>query len=398
MKSSRAEILRQSIDVRFAYPVVFTRGVFEPANPVLAEVLAQREPSGRHRVLAVLDAGFAAAHPGVGDRVRAYFAAHASRLEPLVDLVEIPGGEAAKNDVSVVDGLHALFHRHRLDRHAYVLIVGGGAVLDAAGYAAATTHRGLRVVRVPTTVLSQDDSGVGVKNGINAFGIKNFLGTFVAPDAVLCDADFLIRLPRRDAVAGIAEAVKVALVRDAAFFDWIETNAAALAAQDLDALTRLIRWSAELHLDHIATGGDPFERGSARPLDFGHWSAHKLESLSEHDVRHGEAVGMGMLLDSRYAVQIGLLSEPDFVRIHRLLRALGLPLWHDALAAAGPRGAPAVLEGLDDFREHLGGEHTITLVRGPGSAVEVNEMDRAAISRALDWMRDSAAGAERPAR
>ena len=220
-------------------------------------------------------------------------------------------------------------------------------------------------------------------------GIKNFLGTFVPPHAVLCDATFLIRLPRRDAIAGLAEAVKVALIRDADFFAWIEDNAAALAAQDLEALTRLIRRCAELHLRHIAAGGDPFERGSARPLDFGHWAAHKLESLTQHEVRHGEAVAMGMLLDSRYAVELGFLPEPEFIRIHQTLRALGLPLWHHALRATGPRGEPALLEGLDDFREHLGGDLTITLLRGPGSAIEVNEMDRTAILRALDWMSDS---------
>ena len=381
-----SEVLRQKIDVPFEYPVVFTRGLFEPDNPALVDLLTEREPARRHRALALLDAGFAAAHPGVAGQIRAYFTAHAGRLELLADPVEIPGGEAAKNDPAIIDRLHALFHRQRIDRHSYVLIIGGGAVLDAAGYAAATAHRGLRTVRVPTTVLSQNDSGVGVKNGINAFGIKNFLGTFAPPHAVFCDATFLVRLPRRDAIAGLAEAVKAALIRDAAFFAWIEANAAALAAQDLEALTLLIRRCAELHLGHIARGGDPFERGSARPLDFGHWAAHKLESLTEHQVRHGEAVAMGMLLDSRYALEVGLLPEPEFTRIHRVLRALGLPLWHDTLKAPGRRGAPALLDGLDDFREHLGGELTVTLVRGLGSAVEVNEMDPTAILRALDWM------------
>jgi 3-dehydroquinate synthase len=388
MKSFPVEVVRQHVDVPFSYPVVFTRGVFDPVNAALLDVLTEREPHRRARVLAVLDAGFAAAHPGVADHIRAYFGAHASRLEPLLDVVEIPGGEAAKNDPAILHRLHALFHHHHLDRHAYVLIVGGGAVLDAAGYAAATTHRGLRVVRIPTTVLSQDDSGVGVKNGVNAFGLKNFLGSFAPPHAVLCDATFLLRLPRREAVAGVAEAVKVALVRDAAFFESIEANAPALAARNLEALTRVIRRSAELHLGHIAAGGDPFELGSARPLDFGHWAAHKLESLTGYEVRHGEAVAIGMLLDSRYALQVGLLPRPEFDRIHRTLRALGLPLWHDTLTAPGARGGPAVLEGLDDFREHLGGELTITLPRGIGRAVDVTEMDRAEILQALHWMRE----------
>lgn len=389
-----SEVLRQRIHVPFEYPVVFTSHLFDAGNSALVDVLTEREPARRHRALAVLDAGFAAVHSDVARQIRAYFAVHGGQLELLADPIEIPGGEAAKNNPAVIDRLHALFHRQRIDRHSYVLIIGGGAVLDAAGYAAATTHRGLRVVRVPTTVLSQNDSGVGVKNGINAFGIKNFLGTFLPPHAVFCDATFLVRLPRRDAVAGLAEAVKVALIRDVTFFAWIEANAAALAAQDLQALTRLIRRCAELHLGHIASGGDPFEQGSARPLDFGHWSAHKLESLTQNEVRHGEAVAIGMLLDSRYAVEVGLLSEPEFARIHRVLRELGLPLWHDSLMAAGHQGRPALLDGLDDFREHLGGELTITLVRGLGSGVEVHEMDSMAILRALDWMSQSQVGLE----
>ncbi len=229
---------------------------------------------------------------------------------------------------------------------------------------------------------------MGVKNGINAFNAKNFLGTFVPPNAVICDVNFLSRLPRRDAIAGLAEAVKVSLIRDPDFFQWIEASARSLANQDLESLSRLIRRCAELHLAHIATGGDPFEHGSARPLDFGHWAAHKLEALTHNEVRHGEAVAMGILLDSRYALETGMLAAADFERIHRTLGALGLPLWNDQLLAAGRDGdRPALLDGLEDFREHLGGELTVTLIRGVGRGVEVNQMDHPTILKALDWMR-----------
>jgi 3-dehydroquinate synthase len=383
-----SETLRQRISVPFEYPVVFTRGAFDPDNRALVDVLAEADPRRRHRVLAVVDAGFAAAYPEVRAQLPQYFARHAQHLQLVADPHELPGGEACKNDPAVIDRLHTLFHHHRMDRHSYVLIAGGGAVLDAAGYAAATTHRGLRTVRVPTTVLSQNDSGVGVKNGINAFQAKNFLGTFVPPNAVICDVNFLDRLPRRDAVAGLAEAVKVSLIRDPDFFQWIEGNARALATQDLEALARLIRRCAELHLQHIATSGDPFEHGSARPLDFGHWAAHKLEALTHNEVRHGEAVAMGILLDSRYAFETGMLGAAEFDRIHRTLGALGLPLWHDQLLAAGRSvGRPALLDGLEDFREHLGGELTVTLIRGVGRGVEVHQMDHPTILKALDWMR-----------
>jgi 3-dehydroquinate synthase len=383
------DILRQKIAVPFEYPVVFTRELWAPTNLSLVDVLSEREPQRRHRALVVLDQGFAEAHPEVTAQITGYFEAHAARLELAAPPLTVLGGEGVKNDPGIIDGLHRLFHRHRIDRHSYVIIMGGGAVLDAAGYAVATAHRGLRTVRVPTTVLSQNDSGVGVKNGVNAFGAKNFLGTFVPPYAVFCDAGYLARLPRRDAIAGLAEAVKVSLIRDPAFFDWIEAQAAALARQDLDALATLIRRCAELHLHHIATGGDPFEHGSARPLDFGHWAAHKLESLTDHELRHGEAVAIGILLDSRYALLRGLLSPAEFDRVHRTLGALGLPRWHEALMTPGRRkdSRLAVLDGLEDFREHLGGELTITLLQGIGRGLEVHEMSEPLILEALEWMR-----------
>src|SRR5690606_4062586 len=247
--------------------------------------------------------------------------------------------------------------------HSYVIGIGGGAALDLVGYAAATTHRGIRHIRVPTTVLAQNDSGVGVKNGINAFGMKNMLGTFVPPHAVLNDSAFIHVLPGRDKRAGMAEAVKVALIRDRPFFEWLEEKAEALALFASEPLDKLIRHCALLHMRQIAHGGDPFERGSVRPLDFGHWAAHKLEALSAYELRHGEAVAIGVALDTRYSVLAGLLPEGDDRRVRALLERLGFDLWHDACDARGPDGRRSLLAGLEEFREHLGGELTVTLLR-----------------------------------
>jgi 3-dehydroquinate synthase len=331
-----------------------------------------------------------AAFPELPGWLTAYFTRHAERLELVAPPALVVGGEAAKNDPQLVARLHALFHAHHMDRHSFALVLGGGAVQDAAGFAAATCHRGLRTVRVPTTVLSQNDSGVGVKNGVNLLGSKNFVGTFAPPFAVVNDARFLERLPRRDRVAGLAEVIKVALIRDAEFFADVEAKADALAALDLDATEEVVRRCAALHLRHIATGGDPFELGSARPLDFGHWAAHKLESMTAHELRHGEAVAIGIVLDTRYAVEAGLLAEADGARIHALVGRLGLPVWHDALAIRAGGGRLAVLDGLDEFREHLGGELTVTLVRGVGRALEVHEMSAALVEKAIAWMRAAA--------
>jgi 3-dehydroquinate synthase len=388
---SAPDRIRQSFSVPFEYDVIFTWDAFAPQNRALVDALTARQPERRHKVLAVFDEGFSAAWPETAAQLRAYFDHHADRLQLVADPVHIVAGEAAKNDPGVVGRLHTLFHDRHMDRHSFILVVGGGGVQDAAGYAAATAHRGIRTIRMPTTVLGQNDSGVGVKNGINAFGNKNWVGTFVPPYAVINDFRFLERLPRREAVAGMAEAVKVALIRDGGFFGWLETNAAALAATTPAPLATLIRRCAELHLRHIGTGGDPFERGSARPLDFGHWAAHKLEALTAHEIRHGEAVAIGIVLDSRYSVEAGLLAETDFFRIERLVAQLGLPRWHERLLAPGRGSRPALFDGLDDFREHLGGDLTITLLRGIGQALEVHEMHEPLIERALTWMRARAA-------
>jgi 3-dehydroquinate synthase len=261
-------------------------------------------------------------------------------------------------------------------------------LLDAAGFAAATAHRGIRHVRIPTTTLSQADSGIGVKNGINAFGKKNFIGTFAPPHAVINDFNLLATLEPRDQRAGYVEAVKVACIRNHAFFGEIERDAEKLTTFEPAAMKRLIQRCAELHLDHIATSGDPFELGSARPLDFGHWSAHKLEQLSNFQIRHGEAVAIGIALDVVYSRQAGLLDAPSAERVLALLERLGFDLFANELLNVGSDGQLQVLGGLNEFREHLGGDLTITLLREIGRGVEVHEVNLPKLVAAIHELRE----------
>jgi 3-dehydroquinate synthase len=305
-------------------------------------------------------------------------------------VLEVPGGERVKNDPSHLADMHRAIQAAGLCRHSYVLAIGGGAVLDVAGYAAATAHRGVRLIRVATTVLSQDDSAVGVKNGINAYGKKNYFGTFAPPYAVVNDIDFLTSLSDRDWRAGLAEAVKAALIRDAAFFGDLEHDAEKLAGRDVPAMQRAVRRSAALHLSHIASG-DPFELGTSRPLDFGHWAAHKLEQLTDHRLRHGEAVSIGIALDCTYARLLGDLPESDWTRILNLLADLGLPLYAPELAEhlTTPDHARCVLGGLAEFREHLGGQLTIMLLRSIGNPFEVHEIDTDVMIRSVDVLKEA---------
>jgi 3-dehydroquinate synthase len=377
---------QQSFEVRYDYPVYFTRDVFDPRNLCLMTALARREPDKRHRVAVFVDDGVTLAYPTLEERIVRYAERHAGSMQIVDGVVVVPGGEVIKHRHDWVEQILKDLSSRHIDRQSYSLAIGGGAMLDAVGFATAIFHRGVRHVRLPTTVLAQDDSGVGVKNAINAFGAKNLLGTFAPPFAVINDAAFLDALPAREKRGGMAEAVKVGLIRDAEFFAWIEREADALARFEPTAVDVLIRQCARLHMRQIVTGGDPFERGSARPLDFGHWAAHKLESLSRHELRHGEAVAIGIALDTRYSVLAGLLLPGEDARVANTLTRLGFTLWNDAFDFRNNRRRRRVLEGLAEFQEHLGGELTITLLAAIGRGVEVHHIDADLVEQSIRWL------------
>ncbi len=381
-------MIERRVSLSLPHRVFFTEGVFDPAQTLLRDVLCpvEAEATRVRRVLIVLEEAVARGQPGLEAAIHDWFAAQDGLLV-LADLRILAGGEPCKNDWSLVGTLWAAIHDAGIDRHSYVIAVGGGALLDLVGFAAATAHRGIRLVRMPTTTLSQADGGVGVKNGVNHFGKKNWVGTFCVPFAVINDFGFLESLPAADRRDGVIEAIKVALIRDAAFFREMEHAAAGLAGLNPAILHRVIQRSAELHVQHICTGGDPFEFGSARPLDFGHWIAHKLEQLSGFRVSHGRAVAIGMAADLQYACLSGLLTAADRDRILALMEQVGFSLWADELLTTDASGKLVVLRGLEEFREHLGGELCITLVTAPGEAREVHEMDDGLVHQSLEWLR-----------
>ncbi len=356
------------MSVPYRHRVLFTRDALAPANASIASLICEPDAPAPRRLVAFVDSGLAQAWPGFAQGLRDYCAAHAGA--PEVVLVEtVPGGERAKQSSAVVDRVVAAVDEHRIDRQSFVLAAGGGAVLDAVGYAAAIAHRGCRLLRLPTTTLGQDDSGMAVKNGINVGRKKNFVGTFALPHGVVCDLDFLRTLPEWSWCGGFSEAVKIALLRDAALFAQIERDAAQIRARAMGAAVPVIMRSAELHYRHIVAGGDPFETRSARPLDYGHWIAHRLEGLTDGELPHGQAVAIGVATDTMYAACAGMLPMAEAERVVRVLQALGLPTTHALLGSTR-----AVAEGLEEFREHLGGRLTLTLLTGIGAPVDTHEL------------------------
>ena len=376
-------MIERPIHLEFAHRVVFTRGAFAPGNAVLGDVLARAGDSIPRRVIVFIDGGVIGGNQNLLRDIARWFSAKDGELELVASPVVLPGGEPCKNDWSLVPEIWSEINRCKIDRHSFVLVIGGGAFLDLVGFAASTAHRGVRMVRMPTTSLSQGDGGVGVKNGVNFFGKKNWIGSFSVPFAVVNDLLFLDSLSGKARRAGIIEAIKVALIRDRLFFDDIERNAEQLRDLETDALEMVIRRSAGLHVDHIATSGDPYELGSARPLDFGHWTAHKLEQISGFSIGHGEAVAVGMAVDLVYSKRIGLISAEDCQRILRLIELVGFSIFNDSLVSR-EEGELHVLKGLEEFREHLGGQLTITLVPEIGRKIEVNEMDENEVCAAIE--------------
>jgi len=370
--------IEQVFSVPFSYQVFFTKALFSLNNNLFADLVSGHKAP---KVYFVLDEGVVHTHPDLITEIKSYAERNSKVFTLCADPLVIPGGEQVKNNQQYFQEVLKATDEYGIDRHSYIVGLGGGALLDMVGFAATIAHRGIRHIRIPTTVLSQNDSGIGVKNGINAYGKKNYLGTFSPPYAVINDSDFLQTLEPRDWRSGISEALKVALIKDASFFVWIEGQVADLLDRENSAMQELIYRCAQMHLDHIASG-DAFESGSSRPLDFGHWAAHKLEHLTDYRVRHGEAVAIGIALDTTYSFLSGMLSENELNRVLKVITHLGFDLYQPELSG------DVLLRGLEEFREHLGGELTIMLLDKIGHGVEVHEMDNALIIQAIEKLKN----------
>ncbi|SHF46011.1 3-dehydroquinate synthase [Arenibacter palladensis] len=376
--------IEQSFKVAYEYKLHFTEHIFSMDNPLFKDIIQGYNSKGDVKVLFVIDSGVLTCHPNLSKDITSYCTRNNSVIH-LTEQMVITGGEQCKNDYHHVERILNAVNDNRICRHSFVVAIGGGAIIDMVGYAAAIAHRGVKLIRIPTTVLSQNDSAVGVKNSFNILGKKNFLGTFAPAYAIINDSNFLTTLEQRDWISGIAEAVKVALIKDAVFFDFIEENSTLLRARDMESMEYLIYRCAEMHMEHIAQGGDPFESGSSRPLDFGHWAAHKLEYMTNYQLRHGEAVAIGMALDLVYAHFIGLIGKETLDRILKVLEQIGFDL-HIPLQKDGD--LDDLLNGIQEFREHLGGELTITLISKIGAKHDVHEIDISTMGKAIVWLNE----------
>src|SRR5690606_7479336 len=217
--------LTAEFTIPYRYEIHFTKDLFDLNNRLISSYFSEQKLTKVQipKIVFMVDQGVSDYHPDLVSRIKTYFAGipHVS----LIDKIYIfPGGELIKNNRDVQEDILQTIDRHGIDRHSYVAAMGGGAFLDAVGYASSISHRGVRHIRIPTTVLSQNDSGIGVKNGINYFHKKNYFGSYSPAEAVCNDFAFLQSLSDRDELAGLAEAAKVSFIKDHPFFHWIEQN------------------------------------------------------------------------------------------------------------------------------------------------------------------------------
>ena len=368
-----------SLDIQFSVPFVHRLRVTDDVSrddlPQLLSVIEAGD-GARAKVLLIAERSLAEPTSRIAEQL-----GQASGIDLVHTPVLVDGGEGVKNSSKTVELILQHINQRNLDRRSYIVAIGGGAMLDAVGYAAAVAHRGVRLIRLPTTTLAQADSGVGVKNAINQFEKKNWIGTFAVPWAVINDANLLRTLPDRDFRCGFSEAVKVSLLKSVTEFSWLCENADAIREREAVASKRAIHQSCLLHLKHITHGGDPFEMLEARPLDFGHWSAHRLEPLTDYQIRHGEAVAIGVAIDTIYSSLKFGFPEQDMRAVCKCLTRLGIQLWHEELTPT-----ERLMQGLEEFRQHLGGRLTITMLRGIGDPIDVHEIDHVTMRKAIEQL------------
>jgi len=380
-------LIQQKLATTIEYPVVFTENVFDPENPVLVRAMDRLDENRVHRAMVFVDSNVADLLPQITQHIIGYFETHSNDIELAEEPRVIPGGEIIKNDMEVIGPLIAAMFDAHLCRHSFAILVGGGAVLDTVGLAASLIHRGIRIIRIPTTLATQISGGLGVRTAVNFDTRKNGAGTFAPPFAVINDWQFLYSLPDRDWVGGVVEAFRLAILFDASFFEELVTMVSTITQRRSEDIQHLIQRGASIYLQAMAELNDPFETRSGSPLDLGAWAAHRLEMLSNGEITHAEAMAMGLLIDARYAVEQEWMEESDFDRIYQAFAQLGLPLWFGELDLVGPDGNPEVFHGIPDFQEHKGGMLSIPFPTGIGSSREEHVVDLAMMEIALDQLK-----------
>ncbi|HFL8819313.1 MAG TPA: 3-dehydroquinate synthase [Candidatus Azoamicus sp. OHIO2] len=379
------KVIKQIFQIKFEYNIFFTENIFDIKNKVLINVFIN-SCNKKTKAILFVDKKILLLNKKLEQNIINYFKFFEKDVFLVCHPVVICGGERLKNRFLFLKIFYSLLDKYKICRQSYIISLGGGSLQDFIGYLSATTHRGIKLIRIPTTVLSQDDSGVGVKNGINYNGKKNFIGSFSVPHTVINDCNFLSSLDNENFIEGFSEAIKVALINDAALFYLIEHNAEQLLLRNSVYVKDVIYQCAKLHAEHIAKYGDPFESLSSRPLDFGHWAAHKIESMSNYNISHGKSVAIGIIMDCTYSYFIGILQRAIWKKIFFLFIKLKFKIYVKELSVL-KNNFYQIFDGLEEFREHLGGKLTITLITDIGVKIDIHHINILVYKKVIKFLK-----------
>ena len=324
-----------------------------------------RNLSGVRRLVIIADERVAELH---GESLR--------RAVGDVDLwLSVPAGEASKS-LAQAGKLYDKLAEAGIERGDLIVAFGGGMVGDLAGFVAATWLRGIRFIQVPTTLEAAIDASVGGKTAVNHSAGKNLIGAFHQPAAVIVDTDFLETLSQRDYRAGLAESIKHGVVRDPAFFEWQESHVEAIRLRQPDVLEELIAVNCRIKADVVSA--DEREAGLRAVLNHGHTIGHAIEHVFEYELRHGECVALGMLVENELARQRGILDAAGARRIADLVRAFDLPMRLPRTAEPG-----RVIERTHADKKSRGGSVRYVLATMLGGTTYVDDIGDDEIAAAL---------------
>ncbi|MFO7618212.1 MAG: 3-dehydroquinate synthase [Thermoplasmata archaeon] len=293
--------------------------------------------------------------------------------------IDIPDSEGAKS-LDVANDVYGALTENGFDRDSCIIGLGGGVVGDLAGFAAATYMRGIDLIHIPTTLLSQVDSAIGGKTAVNTPRGKNLVGAFHQPAMVISDVMTLDTLPDTKFRSGAAEVVKYGMALDGALFNEVEESADSIRKKDHDVLVRIISRCGSIKARIVEE--DERDRGSRMILNFGHTLGHALESASGHQYRHGEAVSLGMVFASRLAVSSGMLAAEELERLIALLSAFCLPCRIEM-----ELDSETIMKFMGADKKSAGGRLRLVLPTRVGSAVISDEIGRDEMAATLEAMR-----------
>ncbi|MEE1756455.1 sedoheptulose 7-phosphate cyclase [Streptomyces sp. SP18CS02] len=357
-----------------AYGVSMVRGLLDTENPTLARACGGA--GGRSvRCLVVVDTVVDALY---GERLKAYF----DRWQIDATWQVIHGDEDAKYLDQTIAVTEAMTRMGILRRAEKVLAVGGGVVLDVVGFAASMYRRGIPYIRVPTTLVGQIDAGIGVKTGINYGHHKNRLGTYFAPELALIDPDFLRTIEPRHVANGMAEIIKMALVKDVSLFELLEATVGTITRETLatcgSAVSEVLSRAISGMLDELEP--NLWEQVLERSVDYGHTFSPSLELRADPPLLHGEAVAVDMAICVALAHLRGLLSDTDTDRALRLMQGFDLPISHPVFTQE------LLTEALADAVKHRDGHQRVPLTSGIGKVVFANDLTADELGQALEFV------------